>query len=108
MVIHLVGFAMTFGALAAAAFRKQFEFTPVMSYGILISLLSGVFLMMEWGGYEPNHVKLGIKFVILMALGGVLGVGSARAKKSGEPVLPALFWTAMALSLSAAAVAVIW
>ena len=45
VLLHLVGFAVTFGAWVAEAAARRFRFTPVMNYGILISFLTGVALM---------------------------------------------------------------
>lgn len=106
--MHIVGFALTLGAWAAEAAARRFRFTPLMEYDLLVSLLTGVALAAPWpAGFEPDYVKIGVKFAILVALGAVLGIGSARQRRSGEPVNRALFTAAGVLSLSAAAVAVL-
>ena len=48
VLLHLVGFAVTFGAWVAEAAARRFRFTPVMNYGILISFLTGVALAAPW------------------------------------------------------------
>ena len=108
VLVHIVAFALTFGSWAAEAAAHRFHFTPLMNYGMLISLLTGVALAAPWpAGIELNYVKIGVKLVILVALGAVLGIGSARQRRSGEPVSRVLFGAAGLLSLSAAAIAVL-
>ncbi|MEP9414315.1 Fe-S protein [Gordonia sp. VNQ95] len=109
VLVHIIGFAVTFGALVAEAAARRFRFTRVMDYGLLVSLLTGIVLAAPWpADFEPNYTKIGVKLVILLILGGVLGMGSARQRRTGEPVARALFVLAMVLSAGAAAVAVIW
>jgi hypothetical protein len=43
-----------------------------------------------------------------VVLGGVLGMGNARQRRTGDPVPRPLFVTVGVLSLSAAAIAVLW
>jgi len=107
--VHLIGFAVTFGALVSQAVSREFRFTRVMEWGVVISFVTGLALAAPWPeGIELNYPKIGIKLVILLALGAILGIGSARQKRTGEPVPQPLFWTAGALSLLAAGLAVIW
>lgn len=69
VLLHIVGFAITFGAWAAEAVAK---------------------------------------LVILVALGGLLGVGNARQRRTGNPVARPVFISVGVLSLVAAAIAVMW
>ena len=109
ILFHIVGFAVTFGAWFSQVAAREFRFTRVMDYGILLSLLTGLALAAPWpAGIDLNYPKIGIKLVILLALGAILGIDSARQKRTGEPVPQPLFWTAGALSLLAAGLAVIW
>ena len=109
VLLHIVGFAVTFGAWTTEAVAKRFRFTRVMDYGLLLSLLTGLALAAPWpAGIELNYPKIGIKLVILIVIGGVLGMGSARQKRTGNPVPRPLFVTVGVLSFSAAAIAVLW
>jgi hypothetical protein len=80
-----------------------------MDYGLLISLLTGLALAAPWpAGVTLNYPKIGGKLAILIVLGGVLGMGNARQRKTGLPVPRVLFGAVGALSLTAAAIAVLW
>lgn len=106
---HLIGFAMTFGAWVAEAAARRFQFTAVMNYGLLVSFLTGVALAAPWpAGIELNYPKIGVKLVILVILGALLGVGRARQRRTGDPVARPLFTAVGALSLLAAGIAAIW
>ena len=105
---HLIGFAVTVGAWIAEAAARRFLITPVMTYGMTLSLLTGVALAAPWpAGIVHNYPKIGTKLIILVALGAVLGIGTARQRRTGGPVMP-LFIAAGVLPLLAAAVAVLW
>jgi hypothetical protein len=108
-LVHIVGFAVTFGAWVAESAARRFQFTRVMDYGLLLSLVTGLALAAPWpAGIDLNYPKIGVKLAILVVLGGVLGMGSARQRRTGEAVARPLFLAAGVLSLSAAAIAVIW
>lgn len=108
VLLHIVGFAVTFGALAAEAAARRFQFTPVMDYGVLLSLVTGLTLAAPWpAGVVLNYPKIGVKLVLLVALAAVLGIGRARQRRSGALPRP-LFWSAGACALTAAGIAVIW
>jgi len=109
VLLHIVGFAVTFGAWVAEAAARRFRFTPVMNYGLLVSLLTGAALAVPWpSGIVVNYPKVWIKLAILVVLGGLLGMGSARQRRTGEPVARPLFVSVGVLSLAAAAIAVLW
>jgi hypothetical protein len=109
VLVHIVGFAVTFGAWTVEAAAKRFRTTRIMDYGLLVSLLTGLALSAPWpAGIELNYSKIVLKLVILVVLGGVLGMGSARQRRTGNPVPRALFISVGVLSLVAAAIAVLW
>jgi hypothetical protein len=106
--LHLIGFAVMVGAWFAEAAARRFEITRLMDYGILVSLITGLALAAPWpAGIALNYPKIGIKLVILIALGAVLGIGRARQRRVGQPVMP-LFIAAGVLPLLAAGIAVLW
>ncbi len=105
----MVGFAVTFGAWAAEAAARRFRTTRLMDYGLLISLLTGLALAAPWpAGTHLNYPKMGVKLVILVVLGGLLGMGNARQRRTGEAVPRPIFILIGVLALAAAAVAVLW
>ena len=58
-----------------------------MDYGLLLSLLTGLALAAPWpAGIDLNYPKIGIKLAILVVLGGLLGMGNARQRRTGEAV----------------------
>lgn len=106
---HLIGFAVTLGAWVAEAAARRFLFTPVMNYGLLLSFLTGVALAAPWpAGIVLNYPKIGVKLVIVVILGALLGIGSARQRRSGEPVARPIFMAVGALLLIAAGIGVLW
>ncbi|GAY16660.1 Fe-S protein [Mycobacterium sp. shizuoka-1] len=109
VLLHIVGFAATFGAWVAEATARRFRTTRVMDYGLLISLLTGLALAAPWpAGIALNYPKIGVKLAILVVLGGLLGMGNARQRRTGQPVPRPLFVSVGVLSLAAAAIAVLW
>lgn len=107
--IHLIGFAVTFGAWATEAATRRPRTTRVMDYGLVVSLVSGAILAAPWpAGVDINYVKVGIKLAILVVLGGLLGMGNARQRRTGEAVPRGLFYAVGVLSLLAAGIGVIW
>ncbi|MGO4442246.1 Fe-S protein [Mycobacterium sp. 2YAF39] len=109
VLLHIVGFAVTFGAWATEAAAQRFRFTRIMDYGLLLSLITGLTLAAPWpAGIDLNYPKIGVKIVILVVIGGLLGMGSARQKRTGNPVARPLFVTVGLLSFCAAAIAVVW
>jgi hypothetical protein len=107
--VHLIGFAVTFGAWATEAVSRRLRTTRVMEYGLLISLISGAILAAPWpAGTDINYLKVGIKLAILVVLGGVLGMGNARQRRTNEPIPRPMFFAVGGLALLAAGIGVIW
>jgi hypothetical protein len=109
ILVHIVGFAVTFGAWVAEAAARRFHTTRMMDYGLLVSLLTGIALAAPWpAGIVLNYPKIGVKLAILVVIGGLLGMGNARQRRTGEPVPRPVFVSVGVLSLAAAAIAVLW
>jgi hypothetical protein len=109
VLVHIVGFAVTFGAWAAEAVARRFRTTRLMDYGLLISLLTGVALAAPWpAGIVLNYPKIGTKLAILVVIGGLLGMGNARQRRTGQPVARPIFVSVGVLSFAAAGIAVLW
>jgi len=108
VLIHLVGFAVLFGAWVVEAFGRR-RFTRIMDWGLAIAGVAGLILAAPWGiDGSLNYVKIGTKLVILVIIGAVLGIGRARQRRTGDAPPAALFWTAGVLTLANAAIALIW
>lgn len=109
VLLHIVGFAVTFGAWVTEAVSRRFRTTRTMNYGVLVSLITGVVLGEQWpAGVVLNYPKLWTKFGILLVLGAVLGIASARQRRTGNAAPRLLFVAVGVLSLAAAAIAVLW
>ncbi len=110
LFVHLIGFAVLFGAWAAQAFGGKRVFTRLMTIGMTIAAVAGLALAAPWGlpeGVEMNYAKIGTKLVILLAIGALLGIGTARQKR--DQVVPsAVFWLVGILTAVNAAIAAIW
>lgn len=108
LFVHLIGFAVLFGAWAAQAFGGKRVFTRLMSIGMAIAAVAGLALAAPWGiSYELNYVKIGVKLVLLLVIGALLGNGTARQKR-GASVPPVMFWLVGILTAANAAIAAIW
>lgn len=106
--LHIIAFAVLFGSWLVEAVGRRVQFTRLMSWGMALAALTGLALAAPWGiSYDLNYVKLGVKLVVLLAIGAILGIGTARQRKTGS--LPtALFWSVGVLALLNAGLAVIW
>ena len=110
LFVHLIGFAVLFGAWAAQAFGGKRVFTRLMTIGMTIAAVAGLALAAPWGlpeGVEMNYAKIGTKLVILLVIGALLGIGTERQKRD-QVVPPAIFWLVGILTAVNAAIAAIW
>jgi hypothetical protein len=108
VLVHLVGFAILFGAWVVEVVNRKHQVTRLMEWGLAIAGLAGLILAAPWGiEYELNYVKLGIKLLILLIIGALLGIGRGRQRKTGS-VPPAIFWSIGVLTFANAAIAVLW
>ncbi|GAA3030248.1 Fe-S protein [Microbacterium dextranolyticum] len=107
VLVHLTGFAILFGAWVVEAVGRK-RITRLMTWGMVIAAVAGLALAAPWGiEYSLNYTKLGTKLVVLLAIGAVLGIGTARQRKSGAAPA-ALFWLVGILTFLNAALAVLW
>ncbi|CDJ99242.1 Fe-S protein [Microbacterium sp. C448] len=106
--VHITGFAILFGAWAAQAWGGKRQITGLMNVGLAIAAVAGLVLAAPWGiEYDLNYVKIGVKLVVLLIIGALMGIGQARGRRSGS-VPPPLFWSIGVLTLLNAGIAVIW
>ncbi|WP_022890832.1 hypothetical protein [Agromyces italicus] len=106
--VHLIGFAVLFGAWVVEAVNRRYQLTRLMNVGLLIAGVAGLALAAPWGiDYDMNYAKIGTKLVVLVAIGALLGIGLGRQRKNGA-VPPAIFWSIGILTALNAAIAVIW
>ncbi len=107
LLVHLVGFAMLFGGWVVEAFGKH-TINRVMHWGLAVAALGGLILAAPWGiDGDMNYAKIGTKLVVLIVIGALLGIGASRARKSGA-VPSVIFWLIGLLTLTNAAIAVLW
>lgn len=106
VIIHLIGFATLFGGWLVEAVGKR-RVSKVMHWGLVIALVAGLALAAPWGLGDPNYAKIGTKLVVVIIVGALLGIGSARQKRNGS-VPPALFWGIGLLTLINVCIAVLW
>ena len=108
VLIHLVGFAILFGAWVVEVANRRHRVTRLMNIGLGIAGLAGLILAAPWGiDYDLNYMKLGTKLVILIIIGALLGIGAGRERKTGS-VPPAIFWSIGILTLLSAGIALMW
>jgi len=106
--VHITGFAILFGAWAAQAWGGKRQITGLMNVGLAIAAVAGLVLAAPWGiEYDLNYAKIGVKLVVLLIIGALMGIGQARGRRNGT-VPPPLFWSIGALTLLNAGIAVIW
>lgn len=106
--IHLIGFATLFGAWLVEAVARRISVTRLMSIGFAVAAVAGLALAAPWGlTNDLNYAKIGTKLVILLIIGAVIGIGSARLRKGGA-LAPVMFWAIGGLTLLNAGIAVLW
>ncbi|GAA2041898.1 hypothetical protein GCM10009819_30100 [Agromyces tropicus] len=108
VLIHLIGFAILFGAWVVELVNRKRGITRLMNWGLAIAGVAGLALAAPWGiEYDLNYAKIGTKLVILIVIGALLGIGAGRQRKTGT-VPAAIFWLIGILTLTNAAIAVLW
>jgi hypothetical protein len=109
--LHLLGFATLFGAWAAQAFGGKRQFTQLMNVGLAVAGLAGLALAAPWGiDWTPGmsfYIKITVKLVVLIVIGGLIGMGMARQKRE-QPVPAFAFWLVGVLALLNAGLGFFW
>lgn len=109
--VHIIGFAVLFGAWAAQAFGGKKRFTVLMNYGVAIAAIAGLALAAPWGiSWTPGasfYIKITVKLVVLLIIGAFIGIGMARQKRN-EPVPAFMFWSVGVLALVNAGIGLLW
>jgi hypothetical protein len=103
LVLHLVGLAaVVFGVLAQVR-RPQRRITAAVVHGATLQLLTGLALVgvLEAGDADVNHVKVGIKLIVALAV-----VGLAHSQRRKPDVAAPLLISVIALELVNVVVAV--
>ncbi|NLE97877.1 MAG: hypothetical protein GX596_07805 [Propionibacterium sp.] len=103
LLLHLVGFAALFGGAFVQLKGPKRVINPAMWHGALTMLVSGLLLVgaLEMGGADVNHMKIGIKLVVMIA---VFVMVLLQRKK--EAVSPGMFFAIFGLTFVNAAIAV--
>lgn len=108
LFVHLIGFAILFGAWFVEAAQRRFRANRIMNFGVLIAGVAGLALAAPWGlEGDLNYMKIGVKLIVLLAIGALVGISSARAKKD-RPLPAWTFWLIGGLILLNAGLAVMW
>src|SRR4029453_8405127 len=106
LFIHLVGFALLLGGAITQYVSGTLRINPLMLWGSIIQLLSGIALSAQLrggGDAEPNPVKLGVKFIVAAMIFVMVFFSRKRtAVNRGH------FLAIIGLTLLNAAVAVFW
>lgn len=107
VLVHLVGFAVLFGAWVVEAVGAR-RVTRIMTWGMTIAAIAGFALAAPWGiSGEMNYAKIGVKLVVLLVIGALLGIGTARQRRT-DAVPAGIFWLIGILTLVNAGIAVLW
>ena len=105
VLLHFVGFAALFGGAFVQLKGPKRVVNAAMFHGALTQVVTGIVLLglLEMGDGPVNHMKLGIKLVVLIVI--MVLVLMNRKKES---VADATFWAIFGLTLANAAIAVFW
>lgn len=105
VLAHLVGMAALVGGYLVTVRRPAWN--AAMLWGARLQILTGLVLvgMLEMGAGDgtPNHLKIGVKLLVALAVVALAEVGSRR-----QPGNTTLVNAAGALALVDVAVAVLW
>ncbi len=105
VLLHFIGFAALFGGAFVQMKGPRRIVNAAMFHGALTQIVTGIVLLglLEMGDDPVNHMKLGIKFLVLVVI-TVLVI--MNRKKDNAP--NGAFWAIFGLTLANAAIAVFW
>lgn len=107
VLVHLVGFAALFGGAFVQLKTQPRVVNAAMFHGALTQLVTGVALVGIAEAYaksadlQVNHMKIGIKLLVLIAIGVLVLRGRGK-----EGIGNGVYWAILGLTLLDAAVAV--
>lgn len=106
VVLHLLGLAAILGGWIAR--RSGGEGWPWLVWGARAQLVTGLLLvgLHEMADHDLNHMKIGVKLLVAIAVAACAEIAAARAKK-GES-RPQLVDAAAGLTVLNVLVAVLW
>ncbi len=105
LVLHLLGWAVVLGGVLVSMRDPKIPNGAV--HGALTALVTGILMVgvVEMGDlYEPNHMKIGVKLLIALAVAALAVVGSRKPEKVTTGYLGAI----AGLTVVNVAVAVLW
>ena len=106
VLVHLLGMAALVGSAVLVARGRA---TPALVWGARAQVLTGLLLVgLAEAGDEPvDHVKVGVKLVVALAVAGLAEVAAGKARR-GQGERAGLVHAAGALAVLDTAVAVLW
>jgi len=106
--LHLVGFALLFGAYVAQFVTGRLRVNLVMRTGLGTMLGTGLLLAIPFpSDVDLDYAKLAVKLGVAVLIGATFGLEVTR-ERAGKAVPVALFLTTGTLILADAGVAVFW
>lgn len=108
LLLHFIGFAALFGGAFVQAKGPQRLINPAMWHGALTMLVSGLLLTTFWelGSFreaDPNHMKIGIKLAVMIAIFVLVLINRKK-----ERVSDGIFWGIFGLTALNAILAIFW
>ncbi len=105
VLLHFIGFAALFGGAFTQVKGPRRIVNAAMFHGALTQVVTGIvlLLLLELGDDPVNHMKLGIKFLVLVVITVLVLL---NRKKTSVP--NGAFWAIFGLTLANAALAVFW
>lgn len=105
VLLHFVGFAALFGGAFTQIKGPDRKINAAMFHGALTQVITGLILvgLAEMGDGDVNHMKIGIKSLVLVV---ILVLVLVNRKKEKAP--NGMFFAILALTLLNAGIAVFW